>query len=43
MDHSIIKELSKRLTIKEATVNAVLTLLEDNTVPFIARYRKEMT
>ncbi|MFP4078747.1 MAG: Tex-like N-terminal domain-containing protein, partial [Candidatus Izemoplasmataceae bacterium] len=43
MDHSIIKELSHRLSIKEATVNAVLTLLEENTVPFIARYRKEMT
>ncbi len=43
MDQTIIKELSKRLSIKESTVNTVLSLLKDNTVPFIARYRKEMT
>ena len=43
MDKTIIQDLSKRLNIKESTVSAVLTLLEDNTVPFIARYRKEMT
>lgn len=43
MDKAIIEELGKRLDISKDTVSAVLTLLEDNTVPFIARYRKEMT
>ncbi len=43
MDQTIIQELSKRLSIKDKTVQTVLTLLKDNTVPFIARYRKEMT
>ncbi len=43
MDKTIISELSKRLSLKESRIETVLGLLEDNTVPFIARYRKEMT
>lgn len=40
----IVKTLSAELEIKETQVNAVLELLnEGNTIPFIARYRKEAT
>ena len=40
----IIKEISKDLEISEKQVTTVLSLLsEGNTVPFIARYRKEAT
>lgn len=36
--------IASALQIREAQVNAVIRLLEDgNTIPFIARYRKEMT
>ncbi|MCF8001457.1 MAG: RNA-binding transcriptional accessory protein [Halanaerobiales bacterium] len=42
--NKIIKKISKKLSIKEDAVNSVIELLEDgNTIPFIARYRKEMT
>lgn len=44
MNEVIIKEISKGLNITEKQVNTVLTLLsEGNTIPFIARYRKEAT
>ena len=44
MNDEIIKEISTELNIKEAGIRAVLKLLsEGNTVPFIARYRKEAT
>ncbi len=44
MNTQIIKELSLELNIKEKQVITVLKLLEEgNTIPFIARYRKEMT
>ncbi|MGL5020855.1 MAG: Tex family protein [Mycoplasmatales bacterium] len=44
MNKEIILNITKELKIKESQVNAVLTLLEEgNTVPFIARYRKEAT
>ena len=44
MNEQIIKEISKDLEITEKQVNTVLTLLsEGNTIPFIARYRKELT
>ena len=44
MNDSIIKEISEHLNIKESSIKATLKLLEDgNTIPFIARYRKEMT
>ncbi len=44
MNELIIKEISKDLNITEKQVTTVLGLLsEGNTVPFIARYRKEAT
>lgn len=44
MNETIIKELTKILNIKENQVNAVLKLLSEGaTIPFIARYRKEVT
>ena len=44
MNTDIIKEISNDLKIKASQVEAVLKLLEDgNTIPFIARYRKEAT
>jgi len=44
MNKEIVSEISKNLNIKDSQVEAVLKLLEDgNTIPFIARYRKEAT
>ncbi|MBQ9181647.1 MAG: RNA-binding transcriptional accessory protein [Bacilli bacterium] len=44
MNSKIIEEISKSLNIKNKQVEATLKLLsEGNTVPFIARYRKEVT
>lgn len=43
MNQIIVKELSQTLSIKPSQVETVLSLLEENTVPFIARYRKEQT
>ncbi len=44
MNTDIIKQIGKDLNIKERQVEIVLNLLkEGNTVPFIARYRKEAT
>ena len=44
MNKEIIKEIAQELNIKIEQVEAVLTLLEEgNTIPFIARYRKEKT
>lgn len=44
MNQDIILEISKNLNIKETQVETVLKLLEEgNTIPFIARYRKEAT
>lgn len=44
MNEMIIKEIATDLNISEKQVMTVLTLLSDgNTVPFIARYRKEAT
>ena len=44
MNESIINEIATDLKIPTKQVNTVLTLLKDgNTVPFIARYRKEAT
>ena len=44
MNDLIITEIAKDLSITEKQVTTVLTLLsEGNTVPFIARYRKEAT
>ena len=44
MNNFIIEEISKELNIKIKQVETVLKLLEEgNTIPFIARYRKEAT
>lgn len=44
MNKEIIQEISGELNIKNSQIEAVLKLLsEGNTIPFIARYRKEMT
>lgn len=44
MNNDIIKNLSKELNINEKSVINTLKLLEEgNTIPFIARYRKEAT
>lgn len=44
MNETIIKELTKELNIKYTQINAVLKLLSQGaTIPFIARYRKEVT
>lgn len=44
MNKEIIKEISLDLNIKEYQVEATLKLLEEgNTIPFISRYRKEVT
>lgn len=44
MNASLIKLLSQSLQLKEKHIQNVIELLsEGNTVPFIARYRKEMT
>ncbi len=41
---NIVKQLSQELKISENQVNNVIKLIDDgNTIPFIARYRKEMT
>lgn len=44
MNENIILEIAKDLNIKEQQVSKTLDLLsEGNTIPFIARYRKEVT
>ena len=44
MNKEIIDEIGKNLNINSSQVEAVLKLLEEgNTIPFIARYRKEAT
>jgi len=44
MNETIIKELENTLKIKDKQIMAVLKLLEEGaTIPFIARYRKEVT
>jgi len=44
MNDNIIEEISKELNVKKEQVNKTLELLQEgNTIPFIARYRKEVT
>ena len=44
MNQEIIKTISEELNVRVHQIEAVLSLLEEgNTVPFIARYRKEKT
>ncbi|SIS56572.1 Tex family protein [Salimicrobium flavidum] len=43
-DQTLIQKVAAQTTIKESSVKEVLALLEEDfTVPFIARYRKDMT
>ena len=44
MNESIILEISKNLSIRKEQVESTLKMLEEgNTIPFISRYRKEVT
>ena len=44
MNEQIIKQIALELNIKEEQVTKTLSMLEEgNTIPFIARYRKEVT
>lgn len=44
VDQEVVKQIASELTLKSHQVQTVINLLEEsNTVPFIARYRKEMT
>jgi len=44
MNPNHIEKISRELTLREKSVNETVKLLDDNaTVPFIARYRKEVT
>ena len=44
MNNEIINEIAKELGIKDIQVSKTLEMLEEgNTIPFIARYRKEVT
>ncbi len=44
MNEDIIKQIAEELSVKNTQIESVLKLLEDgNTIPFIARYRKEAT
>ena len=44
MDKQLIQSIAKQYQFTTQQIKAVLQLLEDNnTVPFIARYRKEQT
>ena len=44
MNNKIIGQIANSLNVKEKQVEVVLKLLgEGNTIPFIARYRKEVT
>ena len=44
MNEQVLKEVSQNLKISLKQVNTVLDLLDEgNTIPFIARYRKEAT
>ena len=40
----IVKTIAEELTIKDSQVEATIKLIDEgNTIPFIARYRKEVT
>lgn len=44
MNEEVIKNISKDINVSEKQIKNTLALLEDgNTIPFIARYRKEVT
>ena len=42
--NQIFKKIAEELNIRESQVEATVKLIDDgNTIPFIARYRKEVT
>ena len=42
--NNIFKKIAEELNIKESQVEATVKLIDEgNTIPFIARYRKEVT
>ena len=44
MKDKIYKKIAEELQIRESQVEATVKLIDDgNTIPFIARYRKEVT
>ena len=44
MDANLIKDVAIKTKIKERQIEEVLKMLDEgNTIPFIARYRKEVT
>ena len=44
INDELLKQISEKLGVSIAQINTVLKLIEDGgTVPFIARYRKEVT
>src|SRR5699024_938143 len=44
LDKTLIELVAKDIQIKQSTIEKVVQLLEEgNTIPFIARYRKEVT
>lgn len=44
LDEQLVALVAKEINMKPMTIQKVITLLEEgNTVPFIARYRKEAT
>jgi uncharacterized protein len=44
MTSSLFQQIAQELKVQEAQITAAVSLLDDgNTVPFIARYRKEAT
>uniref|UniRef100_UPI000AC0FF73 Tex-like N-terminal domain-containing protein n=2 Tax=Vibrio TaxID=662 RepID=UPI000AC0FF73 len=44
MSQAICRMIAQELNVRPEQVNAAVTLIDDgNTVPFIARYRKEVT
>ncbi len=44
MNENIIKEISMQMSIEKWQIESTLEMLEEgNTIPFIARYRKEKT
>ena len=44
MEEKIFKKIAEELSIRESQVEATVKLIDEgNTIPFIARYRKEVT
>ena len=44
MEEKIFKKIAEELNIRESQVEATVKLIDEgNTIPFIARYRKEVT